>query len=166
MKKHCSVLYLKAIHHYDLPLVDGDDNLPICHAQCAEVQNDFAYETQNPFILTDQVDFYYNFLLFCGIGCSFYQNRHGFIKTEEGGYNSWAHVLCQLPIGFCSLPKWRGVHGELDPGSRALHGAAALKGSVRHTVPVGLMGPSVPGSQSPGRGGQLDTVTALLSPTN
>lgn len=34
-KKHCSVLYLKAIHHHDLPLVDGDDNLPVCHAPCA-----------------------------------------------------------------------------------------------------------------------------------
>lgn len=34
MKKPCSVLYLKAIHHHDLPLVDGDDNLPVCHAPC------------------------------------------------------------------------------------------------------------------------------------
>lgn len=45
MKTYCSVLYLKAFHYHDLPLVNGDDNLPLCHPQCAQVLQDFACET-------------------------------------------------------------------------------------------------------------------------
>lgn len=34
-KKHSRVLYLKVIYHHDFLLVDSDDDLAVCHAQCA-----------------------------------------------------------------------------------------------------------------------------------